>query len=361
MIVARGDRQTTFRCQMQRSHDERVYTRELRRITMTTEKSREDVYKQIVIYGAWGLVSLLFIGGGYLLEHPDVLEHPWDRTLLSHISTEIGIAVLVAIIIALTIEYQSRKSEERQREAERQLIKTDVLEHVLGYRLPEGVFAELDNQILNAWVIRKDFTASYRLSRLEDPYEGFIKISGQLSYKLFNMTSREQPFEFTTFIEKTSIEELNQQFVKFTIVKIGGGPDISAEADDTGTPNHLVIKKQIHILGSTYASVIIRFEVVRPREGGTSFILTPKLALGFNLKVEVEKELKLDVLASSYLPESLHKADDHLPQDNSYHWFLKNPLLPYQGVYLTWKSQKGESGVGDQQPATLKGEVGVGD
>ncbi|MGH8556421.1 MAG: hypothetical protein ACRESZ_02950 [Methylococcales bacterium] len=117
--------------------------------------------------------------------------------------------------------------------------------------------------------------------------------------------------------------------------------------DKKTIPNHFVITKDISIFGNSHASVIIRFQVVRAFEGGSSFILTPLQALGFDLKVEAPKEV--DVLASAYVPETLTNGVEHLPDNGNYHWVLKKPLLPYQGVYLTWKSK----------PQTHAGQVAI--
>ena len=72
---------------------------------------------------------------------------------------------------------------------------------------------------------------------------------------------------------------------------------------------------------------------------GVRFILTPLQALGLDLKVKACKDI--EVLANAYLPETLTTGDGHLPEHNIYHWVLKRPMLPNQGVYLTWKSKAG--------------------
>jgi hypothetical protein len=316
--------------------DTEISARNARRIKTSpaTEEGNE-----ICMYVAWGLASLLLITLGYLL------EHQWDHKFLSHISNEIGIAVLVALILAVTIEHVSKKRDEARFKREREAIKTDVFEHVLGYRLPEGTFAELDNQILNARFIRKDFAVTYKLldpklSPLKDP--SFIKINGQISYKVVNMTPERQLFEFKTSIEKAPVEAL-EDFVKFTAVTIrqedSPPDDITTALDPHPAPNHVVIKKQIAILGNRHVSATIRFEIVRATHGGSSFILTPLQALGLDLKVEAWEAV--EVLAASYLPEDLTEGDQHLPKQDSYHWVLKRPMLPNQGVYLTWKSKAG--------------------
>jgi hypothetical protein len=323
---------------------------------VSSKKSREVPYQQILIYFVVVVFSVLFIGtgyfigAGYFIGTGYLLEHGYPHVipLLSHISTEIGIAGFIAIFLAMTIEHLSEQRHERRQAQEKEDIKKDVFEHVLGYRLPEGTFAELDNQILNASFIRKDFAVTYKLSPLPtDPR--FIKINGQISYKLVNITPEPKAFEFRTMIEKAPIEELDM-LVRFTVVNIrqeGSPRDLLKlvtekeihDALEYQTPNHLLIKRQISILGNRHASATIRFEIVRAFHGGSSIIITPLQALGFDLKVEAWEQV--EVLAVAYLREDLTEGDQHLPRQNSYHWVLKRPMLPYQGVYLTWKSKAG--------------------
>jgi hypothetical protein len=339
---------------------------------MSEEKSREELYKQIFIYGGWGLISVLFIIIGGLLEH--------DHALLSHIATEVGIAVLVAIILALTIEHQSKKREERRLEAERkrgkrrleaerkkeeerlvaerEAIKKDVFEHVLGHRLPEGTFAEMDNQILNSSFIRRDFTASYTLSAL-GVGEGakktkFMKLEAKYSYRIVNQMREKKPYIFMTVIEQAPVEELNE-YVKFTSVNVKGCEEpitldtkekIDNAVDRNKRPNHLTIEKGISIPPNESAWVNIKFQAVRAFEGGVSYLLHPLQTMVFNLKVEAPEDVA--VSATAYLPEELAEGEEHVPNSNSYHWKLMRPILPYQGVYLTWKSKAAAVA---QQPA----------
>jgi|GEM_PF-3985105 len=290
--------------------------------------------KEKGMYLLWGALSLLFVIAG------NYTEHEWHWQLRSHILNEIGIAGFVAIILAVTIEYVSRKRDERRFKEEKEAIKHDVFEHVLGYRLPEGTFAELDEQILNASFMRKDFTVTYNLSPLPDPR--FIKIAGQISYKVFNLTAGKKDFNFRTGIEKAPIAELDDQ-VKFMVVKIrGSGVEVDLQdtkdikaAEDHQTPHHLYIRKKITIKGKENISTTIKFEVVRALQGGSEFFLTPILALGFELFVEAWEGI--EVSAASYSHEDLTEGDQHLEKQNSYHWVLQRPMLPYHGVYLSWK------------------------
>lgn len=294
--------------------------------------------KEIGTYMLWGTFSLFLLIAGHVVEN----EYHWK--LRSHILNELGVAGFVAIILAVTIEYVSRKRDERRFKEEKEAIKNDVFEHVLGYRLPEGTFAALDDQILNASFFRKDFAIRYELFPLEDP--GFIKIRGQISYKVLNLTPERKDFPFRTGIEKAPIAELND-LVKFTVIRVrANGRDLLKDLEteekikkalDQSIPNHLHIKQTISINGNDRASVTIRFEGVRAFQGGSSFLLTPNVALGFQLFVEAWDGI--DVTATSYLPETLKKGDQHLKKQNSYHWVLERPMLPYQGVYLSWRAR----------------------
>lgn len=293
--------------------------------------------KEIGMYLLCFLLSILFLIAGHYAEH----EGHWK--LRSHILNEIGIALLVAIILAMTIEYVSRRRDERKFKEEKEAIKNDVFEHVLGYRLPEGTFPVLDAQILNAAFFRKDFAVRYELFPLEDPR--FIQIHGQISYKVLNLTPEPKEFHFRTGIEKAPIAELDH-LVKFTVVRVrdkeGDLLDLDSEdklikAQDEMVANHLHIKRTITIKGSDQVSATIRYESVRALQGGSAFLLTPNVALGFQLFVQAWDGI--EVSATAYLPETLKKGDQHLKQQNSYHWVLERPMLPYQGVYLSWKSK----------------------
>jgi|ERR1041384_3700192 hypothetical protein len=294
--------------------------------------------KETGMYLLWGTLSLFSLVAGYYV------EHQLNSHLGSHILNEIGIAGFVAMILAATIEYVSRKRDERRFKEEKEAIKSDVFEHVLGYKLPEGTFAELNEQILNASFIRKDFKVKYILSPLNDD-DRFIKIQGQISYKVFNVTAGQKEFNFRTGIEKAPIVDFDNQ-VKFKVVKIrSDGRDLLdlqdektiKAAQDENTPRHLYIRKRFPIKGNQHVSTTIKFEVVRAREGGSEFFLTPLLALGFELFVDAWDGL--EVSATAYLPEDLTDGDQHLKKQNSYHWVLERPILPFQGVYVSWKSK----------------------
>jgi hypothetical protein len=292
----------------------------------------------------------LVLASLFLITLGSLLEHHWRQKFWAHISNEIGIAFLVAFILAVTIERVLKKRDDARFSREKEAIKRDVFEHVLGYRLRPGTFKELDNQILNARFIREDFEVTYTLSPLSKEQE-FVLIEGEISYKVVNMTPERQLFEFRTSIEEAPVERL-KPFVKFiavTIIREASPPDpsenwvtpeaIKAGQDKNPPPNHLVIKKQIAIQGDRHVSVTSRFNIVRALHGGSSFILTPLQALGLDLKVKARKAV--EVLATAYLPETLSTGDGHLPEHNIYHWVLKRPMLPNQGVYLTWKSKAG--------------------
>ncbi len=310
--------------------------------------------KETALYVALGGLSLIFLSGGYYL------EHEYHRYLLSHLATEIGIAWIVALILAMTIEHVSRKRDERifreeketikrMFEEENEAIRRDVFKHVLGYRLPEGTFAELDNQILRAEFIRRDFKCSYKLEVLTVGPENtkFMKVHGTLTYEIVNRTPERKPYLFSTIVERAPVEELNS-LVKFVSVNVKGceerlaletEDEIRKAVDHEIRPNHLVIEKQISISGNTYASAVVRFEAVRVFEGGVSFLLHKLQTVGFSLKVEAPQDV--EVSASAFLPEPLGEGVEHYPSSNTYHWVLKNPILPYQGVYVSWKSKAG--------------------
>ncbi|MBC8030665.1 MAG: hypothetical protein H7Z16_11185 [Pyrinomonadaceae bacterium] len=270
----------------------------------------------------------------------------WE--LRSHLLTEIGVAGVVAIILAMTIEYVARKRDERRFREEKEAIKNDVFEHVLGYRLPKGTFAELDNQILRASFIRRDFRCSYTLVPIKVGTTKFMKIEATWTYEIVNRTPERQPYLFRTMVEKAPVEELDP-LVKFTCVNVKGcqvpltldsADACKEEAKDNIRPNHWVIEKQISIVGATHASVVVSFEAVRVFEGGVSFLLHSLQTEGFSLKVTAPPEV--EVSASPFLPESLGEGAEHQLSRNRYHWVLNNPILPYQGVYVTWKSKAAE-------------------
>ena len=299
--------------------------------------------ESVLLYLLMGALALLFLAAGYYFKQEFHLE------FVSHLLTEIGIAWLVAIILAFTVEYASRKRDERRFNAEKEGIKNDVFQHVLGYRLPHGTFVELDNQILRAPFIREDATCFYRLIALTQENEKFMKVEGTLTYTIVNRTPERQPFLFTTIIENAPIEKLNQ-FVKFTSVNVKGcevpialntEDEINNEVNTVKRPNHKSIEKPISISGNGSASAVVKFESVKSFEGGFSFLLNKLQTVGFSLKVEAPPEV--EVLADSYLREPLGEGSEHYPKNNTYHWVLKNPILPYQGVYVTWKSKTAQS------------------
>ena len=314
--------------------------------------------KETSWYLLWGTLSLLLLVLGYGAEH----EYHWE--LRSHILNELGVAGFVAIILAVTIEYVSKKRDERRFKEEKDAIKNDVFEHVLGYRLPEGTFASLDDQILNASFFRKDFAVRYELSPLENP--AFIKIDGQISYKVLNLTPEPKDFYFRTGTEKAPVAELDH-LVKFTVVRVrdSAGNDLLdldsvdkiKTAQDESIPNHLHIRQTITINGNDRVSATIRFEAVRALQGGSAFLLTPNVALGFQLFVQAWDGI--EVSATSYLPETLKKGDQHLKGQNSYHWVLERPMLPYQGVYLSWTS-RATTPPADQAPPQVEAPIAQG-
>lgn len=307
---------------------------------LPTKRGWEDA-RLYILLGILGLV-LLFVSD--CLKLGSACIERYGKQFLANLFTEIGTALLVAVLLALTVQKVLKERDERRFRAERELIKRDVFEHVLGYRLPEGTFKELDNQILGAKFIRKDFKCCYELESISE-FAKYVKVNATFEYEIVNRTPEELLFSFETAIEKAPVSELNDR-VNFTkVIVTGCEPPIrlndkeecEKEVDEITRPNHKVIKKPIRISGFEAAGVNVEFEVVRFLDGGGSFLLHPLQTVGFALKVEAPSDV--EVSADPYFPGKLKKGREHYPDGGAYNWVSDHPILPYQGVYVTWKSK----------------------
>lgn len=293
---------------------------------------------------------LLYIGLGFFgtlfLFLSDYFENLYGRQFGSNLLTELGTALLVAGILAATVQYVEKKRDQRRFRAERENIKRDVFEHVFGARLPPGTVAELAKQILEAKFIRKNFRCCYKLERIDDQGEKFMKVYATFTYDIENRTPDKQSFTFQTAIENAPVERLNDH-VKFTSVRVIGC-EKPVELDTPGKiadnvkrdirHNHQVIQEDILISGYGSASAVVKFDSVKAFEGGVSFLLHHLLTVGFYVKVDALPEV--EVSADAYFPTELRKGPEDHERSNTYNWVLDDPILPNQGVYVTWKSKE---------------------
>src|SRR6185369_4361383 len=285
------------------------------------------------------------------------LEHQYGDNFLIHLLKEIGFALLVAVILAMTVEYVQKKRDEQRFRAEREAIKKDVFEHVLGYRLPKGTFEQLDNQILGAKFIRRNFRCFYVLQDLKGTAEKFMQVKATFTYEIVNRTPEKQSFLFLTVIENAPVESLNEN-VKFTSVRVTGcEPPIDLDTENKLTaavkrnirPNHKVIQEPISISPFGSASAVVNFDSVKAFEGGVSFLLHKLQTVGFFLRVDAPPDV--EVSADAYFPGELRKGSEHHPGNNTYNWEFEHPILPYQGVYVTWKSKPSANSSPSPPPA----------
>jgi hypothetical protein len=297
----------------------------------------------------WGdalLYISLLLSGAFFLFLSNYLENLYGKQFWSALLTELGTALVVAGILAATVQYVEKKRDQRRFRAERETIKKDVFEHVFGYRLPSGTVEELTNQILWAKFIRKNFRCCYKLERVDDHGEKFMKVSATFTYDIENRTPETQTFDFQTAIENAPVERLNDH-VKFTSVRVLGCEGTPLELD---TPekiaakvrtdirhNHQVIQEDISISGYGYASAVVKFDSVKAFEGGVSFLLHRLLTVGFYVKVDAPPEV--EVSADGYFLTKLKKGPEYDKRSNTYNWVLDQPILPFQGVYVTWKTK----------------------
>lgn len=293
------------------------------------------------------------------------LEHQYGDNFLIHLLKEIGFALLVAVVLARTVEHVQKKRDEQRFKAEREAIKKDVFEHVLGYRLPKGTFEQLDNQILGAKFIRRNFRCSYVLQELKGTVEKFMEVKATFTYEIVNRTPEKQSFLFLTVIENAPVESLNEN-VKFTSVRVTGcEPPIDLDTDKKLSdavkrnirPNHKVIQEPISIPAFGSASAVVNFDSVKAFEGGVSFLLHKLQTVGFYLRVEVPPDV--EVSADAYFPGELREGSEHHPGNNTFNWVFDHPILPYQGVYVTWKSKPRANSLTSQPttPAETAGNV----
>jgi hypothetical protein len=94
-------------------------------------------------------------------------------------------------------------------------------------------------------------------------------------------------------------------------------------------PQEIVVEK------GRSASVELKYTAVRNLNGGRIDYVLTSHASGIELVVHVPKG-GLKVSAAAYSPYQPKPTTRHAPTTGYYNWTIDRPLLPYQGVYVTW-------------------------
>ena len=296
----------------------------------------------LLIYAVLPLLSLSLILAGYVIEHAEAHEGAATylgegREIFGHIITEAGIAGFIAFLLAATVERLSAHEILTLTHE----VREDVFKSVFGYNVPAEIRKVIYDDILRIPLLRQNSVVRVTLEvlPLSRPSNRCVRVKREYSYTIRNLTSRTRSHTFHLLPGKLKIADPTSESVHTGLTVTGSGNDIRLTEeelkrmlDERGPGETIPIT--IQIKNDELATVKIDTEWVRFLEGGHMHFIVSTHTIGLDLLVDVPKN---DLLVEAEFFESnvLQNLSDGL-KPGSYHWRMNRPLLPYQGLYVTW-------------------------
>ena len=288
-------------------------------------------YKRIVIYGSVFVASIGLIG----------LSHT-QTGLMEALLKECGIAGLVALVVALTVEQLSQEEFKKLALDERNAIKRDVFHYVYGRNIPEEITKEIDTQILETDFVRNKLMTHFLLDPFEHDGERYLLNDCTISYQVQNIAADDRTFPLKHAIDKPPLAALSDR-VKYVSLNVKDCKSPIEWDEDQLKNRHirseteitLDLPKEIVVEKGRSATVELKYTAVRNLKGGRIDYNLTSHASGIEVVVHVPKG-GLQVSADAYSPYRPTPTGRHVPKNGYHNWTIDRPLLPYQGVYITW-------------------------
>lgn len=276
---------------------------------------------------------------------------------IEFVTTEAGMATFVALGLNLSMEWVNRSKQEKQQKsllskleakhAENSAIllnrvRRQLLQTVYERNIPEEIFCQIDRHLLNKDQIRKEYKASYTISKFLDPATRqpteFVELKGYYQYTLVNISHKALDTSVRATIDLTPNYETHCKF------------------------SSVIIGESIY----SYEKLVTEKFILQDKEGRPLLNLSVpvNLTVGESLKVHLEyvklghlnyceavcvfqptTDLRLEILIphEDFIieVESLHPEEPCLTsavgrRSMMMEWTLHG-ILPGQGMYFFWR------------------------
>lgn len=301
-----------------------------------------------------GIVSTIFLGIHWFVEQKT--SSVYGHSMLNFILKELGFAGFIALILNLSIEWVNRKRhsshqnalleklEVKHQQTSEKLLK-DVNEHlfktIYERNIDPSVFQQVEEHLLRAKVMRKDFVASFKIKPFTNPQtlaaSRYVQISLVNRYRIFNLTDKPIQVDVAKVIVDVTPEFKSACF--FKCVKLGEevieSADLLKHGHVTPIPNRNLIYLHISRTVPPNDSLPVTIEYTKLAPLDYSEIVVTTIPMdGLTLEVS-DPEEKFTVEAISLHPENeteLTPSDQlHLRQ-----WRIEHAILPGQGIVMMW-------------------------
>lgn len=300
----------------------------------------------ILIYLVLPLLSAILIVAGYALEHAEghtsaAYYFGNGKELFAHIITEAGIAGVIAFLLAATVERLSSHEILALTHDHGRQLSENVFKYVFGYDVPVEIRKVIYEDILQIPLLRKNSVLKLTLDilPLSNPSNRCVRVKREYSYTVQNLTSKMRQYTIYLPPGKLKIADPTGECKHLSVIVTGSGNDIRLTEEelkrmqDEGVPGE-PIPINIQLANNELAKVTIETQWERFLEGGHMHFIVNTHTIGLDLFVEVPKN-DLVVGAEGFESNILIDMSEGL-NPGSYHWRMDRPLLPYQGLYVTW-------------------------
>jgi len=311
----------------------------------------KHIFLLILIYLVLPLLSVVLIVAGYALEHADghtgvAYYFGNGKELFAHTITEVGIAGFIAFLLAATVERLSSHEILTLTHEHGRQVSQDVFKYVFGYDVSPEIRRVIYEDILQIPLLRKNSAVKVTLDilPLSAPSNRCVRVKREYSYAVQNLTSKTRQHTIYLPPGKLKIADPTSESKHLSVIVTGSGNDIrlteeelKRRQDERGLGEPIPI--DIQIKNDEPAKVTIETQWERFLEGGHMHFIVNTHTIGLDLFVEVPKN-DLVVGAECFESNVLMDMSEGLEPGN-YHWRMDKPLLPYQGLYVTWAKRDG--------------------
>ncbi len=300
------------------------------------------------------VVSLVFLGLHWWTKTPATSKE--EDSLLNFVLKEVGFAGLVAFILNLSIEWVNRKRhaghqesllarlEIKHEQTSAKLLK-DVNEHlfktIYERNIDPSVFQQVEEHLLRAKVMRKEFIASFKITRFSKPgdklAERYVRIDFCNSYRIFNLTDK--PIEVDVAKAIVDVTPNFKEDCYFKRVTLGAeelNRGALKEADcikEMPNRNFITLHVKRTIPPADSLPVTVEYTKLAPLDY-SEIVLTTVPMDGLMLEIsDPEETFTTEAL-------SLHPESENLltPPDQKHlrKWKIDQAILPGQGIVMLW-------------------------
>lgn len=296
-----------------------------------------------VIMGLFGIATLLL--AAWMSEVLDVKGNLYLKVATIAVA-ELGVAIIIALLLILTIEHHTRKMQKKDSDLLNNRVNRNVFEAFLKRSIPEAVYDEVQDCMLNNNVLRTDYSVDYRLDFLSDSdikehnippdlVRNYLACTIYSSYTLKNLTKVRISPDVQMHIELPSDKELHR-CVEITDVKFNEQPLHRRKLQD-----HTDFKDKIHRIFRCNKGIepdsSIRVQVTAKtiKRKLDSEVWASRLpSNGMTLTVRAPRSIRVKAEAN-HSKELKH----HRSANDTSVWELRHGIFPFQSLIFWWDAR----------------------